>query len=689
MAGLEAGIETGPWGVFRFCEKTRHHPAPRVVIPAMKRLLALPALLLPLTALSQNVKPIPPPGVEVPAADRTEIETGVKQLGEAIAALRKNPGNAAELPNVEIYHKAADWALRYNEIFNPKQIATAKDHLKRGLERAAALAKGETPWNAQTGLVARGYRSKIDGSVQPYGLLVPDDFKPGEKHAPFRLDFWCHGRGENLSELAFIEGVQKNKGEFTPEGAILCQLYGRFCCANKFAGEMDLFEALDDIKTHYPIDEERLVVRGFSMGGASCWQFATHHSGMWAAAAPGAGFAETAEFFHSLAPGKEPPPKWEQTLWHWYDCTTMAANLANTTPVAYSGEIDGQKQAADIMIKYAEKEGITIPHIIGPQTGHKYHPDAKPKINELVDTAVSKGNDPFPRKVRLSTYTLIYPKAEWVSIFGMEKEWEQATVTAEVNDQGEVTVTTKNVTRLALNFPKLPPAVKSVTVDGVALAKGTGPLATFVAEKSAGKWMRGPLERTGPESAKLRKTPAQCGPIDHAFMSRFVFVRPTGKPLNDTVGAWAKSEMEHAVAQWRRVFRGDVEIVDDTKLSDEQIKNANLVLWGDPSSNKAFARVAAKLPLKWDARNLTLGTQSVDAATHAPILIYPNPLSPGRYVVLNSGFTFREFAALNNSDQTPKLPDWAVVDLTTPPGPKWPGKIVDAGFFDEQWQVPK
>ena len=32
------------------------------------------------------------------------------------------------------------------------------------------------------------------------------------------------------------------------------------------------------------------------MGGAACWQFAVHHAGLWAAAAPGAGFAETREF---------------------------------------------------------------------------------------------------------------------------------------------------------------------------------------------------------------------------------------------------------------------------------------------------------------------------------------------------------------------------------------------------------
>ncbi len=666
----------------------------------MKKLL-LGLLALSLTVSAQNVKPIPPPGVEVPAADKAEIEAGLKQLGDAIAKLRTNAKAAAELPNVEIYHKAADWALRYNEIFNPKQIATAKQHVKTGLERAAALAKGETPWNGQTGLVARGYRSKIDGSIQPYGLLVPDDWKAGDECESYRLDFWCHGRGENLSELAFIEGVQRNKGEFTPPRAILCQLYGRFCCANKFAGEMDLFEALEDIQRHYPIDKQRLVVRGFSMGGASTWQFATHHSGLWAAAAPGAGFAETAEFFRVFAPGKEAPPKWEQTLWRWYDCTTMAVNLSNTTTVAYSGEIDGQKQAADIMIKYAEKEGITIPHIIGPQTPHKYHAESKPKINELVDAAVKKGNEPFPKKVRFATYTLIYPTMEWVTVTGMEKQWERAEVTAEMDDAGAVKVSTKNVTAITLTIPN-DVKIKSVEIDGNLLgtenntpaAKNQPPISIF-ASKAGGKWQQMKVYNEKTDAALFEplqpqpKKPGLCGPIDHAFMSRFVFVRPTGKPMNDKGGEWVKTEMDHAVAAWRRVFRGDAEIVDDMKLSDEQIKNANLVLWGDPSSNKVLAQILAKLPLKWDAKTLELGTQKVDASHHAPVMIFPNPLNPTKYVVLNSGFTFREFAALNNSDQTPKLPDWAVIDLDTPPGPKWPGKVVDAGFFDERWQVQK
>jgi hypothetical protein len=73
-----------------------------------------------------------------------------------------------------------------------------------------------------------------------------------------------------------------------------------------------------------------------------------------------------------------------------------------------------------------------------------------------------------------------------------------------------------------------------------------------------------------------------------------------------------------------------------------------------------------------------LAGKTYAAATHAPILIFPNPLNPRKYVVLNSGFTFREADYLSNARQTPKLPDYAIVDITVPPDARFPGKIVQA-----------
>src|SRR5262249_34784959 len=138
------------------------------------------------------------------------------------------------LRDVQIYHNAVRIALAHDEFFRPREIAVAKGLVRQGLERAAQLREGAAPWNSASGLVVRGYVSRIDGSIQPYGLVVPESYQPNTAHR-FRLDVWCHGRGENLSELNFIDGRQTSRGEFTPPDTFVLHPYGRFCNANKFA----------------------------------------------------------------------------------------------------------------------------------------------------------------------------------------------------------------------------------------------------------------------------------------------------------------------------------------------------------------------------------------------------------------------------------------------------------------------
>ena len=201
-------------------------------------------------------------------------------------------------------------------------------------------------------------------------------------------------------------------------------------------------------------------------------------------------------------------------------------------------------------------------------------------------------------------------------------------------------------------------------------------------EKKDGKW----VEVKGKEVRPLRKEPGLQGPIDDAFLDSFMMVRPTGAPLSEKTGAWQKEEMQHAITHWRRQFRGEAPAKDDKDITEEDIKKSNLILWGDPSSNSVLKKIADKLPIVWKDGKVVVGDKSFDVATHMPLLIYPNPLNPRKYVVLNSGFTFREYDYLNNARQVPKLPDFAIVDVTTPPNSRYPGKIADAGFFDEEWK---
>src|SRR5688572_7764246 len=234
--------------------------------PVVFILIFLSALAIradgPADNIADKVRPVPPAGIEVPAVDRAALEQSVAELGRAVKSLRAKNNLATNLwPDVEIYHKAVRWALQYNEIFSTNEIKAARQLLQRGLDRAKSLEAGDAPWTRQAGLIVRGYISKIDGSVQPYGLVVPGSFtnSPGMPH---RLDTWFHGRDEKLSELNFITQRERSPGEFTPANTFVLHLYGRYCNANKMAGEIDLLEALDHVKANYAIDENRIIIRG-------------------------------------------------------------------------------------------------------------------------------------------------------------------------------------------------------------------------------------------------------------------------------------------------------------------------------------------------------------------------------------------------------------------------------------------
>ena len=228
-------------------------------------------------------------------------------MGKDIESLRESlksrPDQFALLPDVEVFHKAVRYASQYNEFFNPKEIIAAKAQLALAAQRAKELGNGQPSWPSATGPLILGYTSKIDGSVQPYGLIVPDDWKPGDK-TPRPLYLWFHGRGDTISEVNFINGRLKGKHDFSPPNAFELHLYGRYCNASKFAGETDCFEAMSNVRRRYSIDPNRIVEMGFSMGGATGWHMAAHHPGLWAVGSAGAGFAETAIYAQVDAPGQ-------------------------------------------------------------------------------------------------------------------------------------------------------------------------------------------------------------------------------------------------------------------------------------------------------------------------------------------------------------------------------------------------
>ena len=666
--------------------------------------------------IPENVRRIPELGVPVPEDRAASMRTSLGQLQEKIAAINASKDAAAKslLPDVMIFERAVRCALDYQEFFDVKDLDKADALLLEGIKRADQFLAGKPEWMTQKGLVVRGYISRIDNTVQPYGLVIPPTYAI-DHSVPTRCDIWFHGRGEKLSEVNFLWDRMKNPGEFTPDHTIMLHPYGRYCNAFKFAGEVDVLEALEDVQKHYRIDEDRISVRGFSMGGAACWQFATHYADRWFAANPGAGFSETPQFLKVFQKEELKPMPWEQTLWNLYDCDKWALNLTHCPTIAYSGENDSQKQAADVMEEALAEHGIRLHHVIGKDMGHKYDPPSKGIVSNSLSNLSKDGRPRVPHRVAFETHSLRYNRMNWLTVDSIAEHWTNTAINASLHVKPDwsrspavISITTNEVRAFTIDLPAgaIPPASIHIGSDKQAKVEvqfqrfdslnphGTpdehifidGPLSDgslhFSVEKdSKGHW------RLRESVVTLGKRHNLQGPIDDAFMDSFIFVRPTGTAANEAVGKWAETELTRAIEHWRRHFRGDARVVNDVDLTDEMIQTSNIVLWGDPKSNSVLAKIAYKLPIQWTADKVTVGEKSYDAKNHAPILIYPNPLNLNRYVVLNSSFTFRDYAYLNNARQVPMLPDWAVIDLNTPPNAIWPGKVVDANFFDEQWKL--
>lgn len=586
------------------------------------------------TLCAQQPKRIPPPGIPISAEDRAALEAKLRAVGEEFQAN----------PDLAVRWKAVDWALRYNEFFKPEDVRKAHDLLDRDF--------------GQPGLSVHGFRSDIDDSLQPYGLVTPPSYSPNAR-GQWRLDVWLHGRGETTLEVGFLHDRLTKPGEFTPRDTFVLHPFGRYCNAYKFAGETDVFEAIADVMRRYPIDARRVAIRGFSMGGAGAWHLAAHHPGRWAAAAPGAGFVDTAEY-QKLREKNLMPSEYEQTLWRLTNAKDYALNFFNLPVIAYSGDEDPQKAAADIMAREMGFHDLPLVHVIGLKTGHKYEPSAKTEINRRFDLLMERGRE-TPRHIRFETYTLRYNRSHWLAIDRLKTHWERASVDARITPRG-ISAGTKNVLHLSFEFgpgeaPFPPGQPVEVAVDSF-LYRAPPPA-------SDRSWR---FQTPGARSGKL---PGLQGPIDDAFFSRFIFVRPSA-----SAPAWAKAEFERAVREWRSLFRGDALVRDESALTPDDLARANLVLWGTPQSSPLMAKWAAPIP--WP-----------DDPSHVLLAIYPNPDHAGRYVVLNSGPTFREATHATNAQQTAKLPDWAIIDTTVPPDGARPGRIVEAGFFDDDWKLPR
>ena len=616
---------------------------------------------------------LPPQGIEIADTDRQ------RWLGELDAIDKQADSLAAEkIADVAVLSKACRFAIEFRELYQDKDTAKIDRLIKLALWRLEQLKAEILDWSKDSGRQVRGFISAVDGSAQPLGLVLPKGWATSPK--PWPLYVWLHGRGDKATDLHFICERLDKDGEVVPENAIVLHPFGRQCVGYKSAGETDVMEAIEFVCKNYPVDKDRVVLMGFSMGGAGVWHLAAHYADRFIAASPGAGFAETSRY-QNLKPSNYPPPC-EQVLWTLYDVPGYTRNLFNLPIVAYSGEVDKQMQAALVMEEAFADEGQKLTHLIGPGMGHKYHPDTLKEILKRMADAQSTARHSEPRQLWLQTKHLRYASRNWLTVDGMEAPYSDTRVDA-TREGNAWSITTVNVSRLQIDFIPASSPRSDITIDGQLILRPSSHT-DLKLTRARDRW------EVAPNWPELRKHPGISGPIDDAFLEPFLVVMPGGQAAHPRVQQWVRCESAGFVDRWRGLFRGQPRVKLDRDVTAADMQKYHLILWGDAQSNSIIRKILAAhkaATFDWSKDIITIGEETFAGSTHVPALVYPNPLAANRYIVLNSGPTFRQAHDRTNSLQNPHLPDWNVISLDEPPSASSPGRIAKCGFFDDHWQV--
>jgi pimeloyl-ACP methyl ester carboxylesterase len=622
-------------------------------------------------------------------AERTELSTGSDRLRASLEALkeqseRTHAPRPDQIPDAEIFLNAVDLNLRQSLFFSKQNVDQAHACLREGDARVKELQAVRSSWERETGVVTFGYRSKIDGSAQPYQLFIPpgyDNSKPG------RLDVFLHGRLGTMNEPAFIRSSQMRSayGPDTPSHLALFP-YGRGNNGWRFAGEQDAFEALADVQRRFKIDPNLIMLRGFSMGGLGAWHIGLQHPGTWASVSPGAGFVDTVNYqkWEGLPAGFKPE------LLHLYDPLDYAANAASVSLLPYVGEIDPVFPQHKLMMDQLAKLGIPAKQFVGPQTPHRYDPAT---LKDLLAAISATHRIPDSSSVDFITYTLRWPECKWVRIEGLERQWDRAEVHARITAPGRAEIKLLNVTALTITPPPGSPATAQklqVIVDSSEPQNSTVTIERYTPGKPVHLVNRGGRWTIGEQSG-LRKKPGLQGPVDDALFGPVLMVTGSGTSWSLMQEDWLEQEVVRFKEGWSIYFRAALPEKRDTAVTPEDIRDRNLYLFGDPGSNSVLKRLLPKLPLQWTKDRITIAGKKYSTKDHLPMLIFPNPENPERYIVINTGFTFsRADWYGSNARQYPHLPDYAVIRFDPHAFSDDRSKdTVLSGFFDEHWRIKR
>lgn len=564
-----------------------------------------------------------------------------------------------------------------------------RDTLRADAQRIArAIERGRAPFERVRGYERMAFFSRLDGTAQEYELFVPPAYRPdGRRTWPllvtlhgysgnagdyFRNTFGLARDYENGESLLAHgrHGTPPTRGPMFVIGPT-----GRGQSYYRHAGEIDVLEAIEDVRRRFPgIDPDRIYITGGSMGGTGAAYLPYRHPDLFAASAALAGYHDQRVREDTSHEGLSDVERFLQA--HRSDID-WAENGLHLPMLLVRGLQDRPLEWTRCLARRLNELGYRCEHR-EPDLGHNVWTETYAD-GAIFDWLGRYRRPSAPAHVRLRTARERTREAWWVRIDEREAVDRFASVDARI-EEGAVVATIEHAR--AVTFSPAPPLVPGGPLRvrvGDALIEGPAPLTI---EKTERGWRRATQAYPRPNTRR----PGLDGPIRSIFHEPLTFVIGTQDPDHTFLNRLVAEHWAHPPG-----WIIDYPIVDDVDVTDAMIRERALVLVGPPSSNSILARIADRLPIRFTDGAIALGDALHRGPNVGAAFVAPNPLSPERLVLVIAGPTpLGTWRSLSLPDI---LPDYVVYDERVAPArDRWScggtGCEYRAhGFFDLEWRL--
>ncbi|MBI3893089.1 MAG: prolyl oligopeptidase family serine peptidase [Candidatus Wallbacteria bacterium] len=536
------------------------------------------------------------------------------------------------------------------------------------LEKAVAqLEAGHPAYEGRTGLLRCAYRSKLDGSLQPYSLYVP---KGGAAGAPKPLLVVLSDRNEDESacfEQTDLAAVAEKRGTIVlaPHGRGLEAIY-------RGPAALDVEEAIADVRELNAVDASRIGIAGVEAGGTAALELALQRPDLFRGV--GAVNAEPDQVAAWTHEWRKEPVQWLAGV---LDSRSALAHTRNATRMAlYLAYQSGNAQLKEQATKLARslKDEKARYQITELAAGAGALASFWEPMMAFLDAAppVDTGG-----KLTFLTTRLSRNSAWWTRIDAVRAVGFPASIQAERSSEGLFKVEVENTTALSLSVEGTSSKTGSnveVGIDAGQVQAPVGPDGWVRLHQEGSKWAAGPMvPATSP-----RKSPAVEGPIEQAFVSPFLFVYGDTGPD----AAQCESAARESARIWEQRFNGQAEARAESKVTTGDESARNLILFATPASSKRLPELLSSVAVRVTTAGVQVGKSRFEGKVIGIQVVAPNPRRPDRYAVAVTGNTPAALKLLVGHDW--RKPDYIVVD------PNYredsPSSVMGAGSFDMTWQ---